>query len=55
MYNPDRDEQKEIYINEVLTDNGLAIEEGIEEDLSNVAAAADLLKELDKMDSNSED
>ncbi|CDW75306.1 UNKNOWN [Stylonychia lemnae] len=43
------------YINEVLgyDNDGIILEEGIEEDQSNLAAAQDLLKELDKFDQNS--
>lgn len=43
------------YINEVLgyDNDGIIVEEGIEEDQSNLVAAQDLLKELDKFDQNS--
>ena len=43
------------YINEVLgyDNDGIIVEEGIEEDQSNLVAAQDLLKELDKFDENS--
>lgn len=50
MINPDK-EDKEQYINSLLSGNGLAIEEGVgDEDISNYNAAADLLKELDKIE-----